>query len=535
MSSYNTIQQHQPLRVPHSWGTAERRFVAQLEEVLDDIYRRFGRLRWEDLGKVLQHRFTSADGKISQLEQTAEQFEVRLSELGTPEELANAILRINHDGIFLLGGAVDMQTDNFAITSLADGEEMLHLDKQGLDVPLVSADVIRSPSVVSVHQGSTLAFSGGINASLANLPPYLTQTVSLYVPPGTYAEDIVISGLCGPGALLILPDDGVIVQGSISVVNCSCGVSWFNGTLLSTGAEALRASCSQQVSIHGLRIQGTGELADYGDGAWCDHGTLDLTNCVFERTHHCIRVGSGGHITAINNSGGAASSGVYTPVANSGYALYAEPGGTILTTGTAPTGMQGTANVQLNTPGVASIFGDTSSASSDGTVISPVNTLTLQSVECGRLRIATDKSTSAFTSSAPFQGRSFGYDNWGAWFFGDQLAEVRGKRIKAARLTVTRATAWGSESAAAVNLYTHSWSSRPTATFSRTTLDNTFSASFASVQLARGEAVVIDLPSTVLRGLENGSVCGFAVARQGSYTQMEGACTLTIELESEST
>lgn len=53
-SDYSTIQGHEPLRVPQGWQQQERAFVVQLEEILDDIYRRFGRLRVQDLGKDLK-------------------------------------------------------------------------------------------------------------------------------------------------------------------------------------------------------------------------------------------------------------------------------------------------------------------------------------------------------------------------------------------------------------------------------------------------------------------------------------------------
>ena len=51
---YSTVQQRQPLRVPAHWNTDERMFVAQLEQVLDDIYRRFGRIRLKDLSPELR-------------------------------------------------------------------------------------------------------------------------------------------------------------------------------------------------------------------------------------------------------------------------------------------------------------------------------------------------------------------------------------------------------------------------------------------------------------------------------------------------
>lgn len=52
---YSTIQQHEPLRVPSGWGASEKRFIAQLEEIFDDLYRRFNRLKMSDLGQELQN------------------------------------------------------------------------------------------------------------------------------------------------------------------------------------------------------------------------------------------------------------------------------------------------------------------------------------------------------------------------------------------------------------------------------------------------------------------------------------------------
>lgn len=45
---------HEPFRIPQGWTGQERRLVAQMEEVFDDLYRRFGRLRIEDMGKDFQ-------------------------------------------------------------------------------------------------------------------------------------------------------------------------------------------------------------------------------------------------------------------------------------------------------------------------------------------------------------------------------------------------------------------------------------------------------------------------------------------------
>ena len=67
---YSTIQQHPALRVPKGWGQQEKMLVVQLEEILDDIYRRFGRLRLEDMGKAFRKQLSDDEGNIASLELT---------------------------------------------------------------------------------------------------------------------------------------------------------------------------------------------------------------------------------------------------------------------------------------------------------------------------------------------------------------------------------------------------------------------------------------------------------------------------------
>ena len=72
--TYNTIQQHDPIRVPSNWAGQERTFVAQLEQIFDDIYKRFGRLTLTDLSEATAESLKDGslleDGavKASQLE-----------------------------------------------------------------------------------------------------------------------------------------------------------------------------------------------------------------------------------------------------------------------------------------------------------------------------------------------------------------------------------------------------------------------------------------------------------------------------------
>ena len=65
---YSTIRQHEPLRVPDGWGAKEKRLIAQLEEILDDIYSRFGRLKITDMSKPLQNDIEKAANATFEIE-----------------------------------------------------------------------------------------------------------------------------------------------------------------------------------------------------------------------------------------------------------------------------------------------------------------------------------------------------------------------------------------------------------------------------------------------------------------------------------
>jgi hypothetical protein len=72
MESNKNIHQYEPLRVPKNWGTEERKVLLQLTDILDDIYRRYGRLRLEDLASSLRTEITDATGNIATLTQSAD-------------------------------------------------------------------------------------------------------------------------------------------------------------------------------------------------------------------------------------------------------------------------------------------------------------------------------------------------------------------------------------------------------------------------------------------------------------------------------
>ena len=65
---YSTIQQHQPLRIPNGWSGQEKQLIVQLDEVFDDIYKRFGRLKLSDLSEGLRKTLSDTEGAIATLE-----------------------------------------------------------------------------------------------------------------------------------------------------------------------------------------------------------------------------------------------------------------------------------------------------------------------------------------------------------------------------------------------------------------------------------------------------------------------------------
>lgn len=101
MSKYTTIQQHEPLRVPEGWGTQEKRFIAQLEELLDDLYRRFNRLKISDLGDELRTIIQTDHASIEILNDTITLTAGEGMEIGT--------VSITKGGITVTGGEITIQ------------------------------------------------------------------------------------------------------------------------------------------------------------------------------------------------------------------------------------------------------------------------------------------------------------------------------------------------------------------------------------------------------------------------------------------
>lgn len=121
-NKYTTIQQHEPLRVPSGWGQQERAFIAQLEALFDDVYRRFNRIRMRDLSEPLQSTIQeSADGVTevkTSIVQTNAQIALKLDKTAPSVGVSNSAIVIDTDGIHINSeGSIDVDGGTVNIKS----------------------------------------------------------------------------------------------------------------------------------------------------------------------------------------------------------------------------------------------------------------------------------------------------------------------------------------------------------------------------------------------------------------------------------
>ena len=136
MSDYSTIQQHQPLRVPQDWSQL-RSMISQLEEILDDIYRRFGRLRVQDLGKDLRQFLEDTEGNFVEIKADIDGIELtvgnkydKVSGISIIQDgieiSGNKYVKIKSGSLFQVqsGGTVDIfATDDNSVIRFGGTEE----------------------------------------------------------------------------------------------------------------------------------------------------------------------------------------------------------------------------------------------------------------------------------------------------------------------------------------------------------------------------------------------------------------------------
>ena len=207
---YSTIQQHQPLYAPKGWNEEEKRFVRTLQGILEDIYKRYGRLGINDLSKVFRGTVTGLEsdmgavqGNVTTLAGAFEQLNTAVATLNTTKlaktELLDAVYPIGSlymsvsaaDPNTLFGGTWERLKDRFLLAAGdtyaagATGGEAAHtltveeMPSHSHEIQYISAET--GDSVAGVKGAPTanwwsadyIRATGG-GAAHNNMPPYLT-------------------------------------------------------------------------------------------------------------------------------------------------------------------------------------------------------------------------------------------------------------------------------------------------------------------------------------------------------------------------
>ncbi len=214
---YSTIQQHQPLYAPKGWNEEEKRFVRTLQGILEDIYKRYGRLGMNDLSKVfrgtvngLESDMGAVQGNVTTLAGAFEQLNTAVATLNAAKldkaELLDAVYPIGSlymsvnaaDPNTLFGGTWERLKDRFLLAAGdtyaagATGGEAAHtltveempshnhslsdqIDKNSIKLGSMGGDTNYALSKRAASYDHNLATNNtGGGAAHNNMPPYLT-------------------------------------------------------------------------------------------------------------------------------------------------------------------------------------------------------------------------------------------------------------------------------------------------------------------------------------------------------------------------
>lgn len=99
MSRKPFMRQYAPLKTPSHWGEEEKRFVRQLCDTLDDIYKRYGRLSLKDLNEGFRGTVTGLESGVASNRQNVTTLSQALNLLDSTKLDASALL----DGVYPVG------------------------------------------------------------------------------------------------------------------------------------------------------------------------------------------------------------------------------------------------------------------------------------------------------------------------------------------------------------------------------------------------------------------------------------------------
>lgn len=327
---YTTYQQHEPLRVPEGWNTQEKKFVGQLEEILDDIYRRFGRLRMKDFEPATREAIEDAgEGYIelkTEVEQQAGEIALRATRTEVQEGLAEKLdadapsVGVTNTAVVIDPDGIDLSTsENGQIVSRVGDEIELQIDKDGVNGKHGVFDILEAPNIVQCFEGGNAPWKGTIQATIDALPKFLKAETSITIPAGTYNESLVIMGFMGADLNLInAANEKVTILGQIKVHSCSNWVR-IQGTTqglfevypvndVNTYQSTIDAQNVGLLSVWNLMISGFRNITQIQQrtltGIFISGCRFAVQYCVIEYVNQCVVISDGSSGTVIDCKGG---------------------------------------------------------------------------------------------------------------------------------------------------------------------------------------------------------------------------------------
>ena len=255
-------------------------------------------------------------------------------------------MELTEDAINMVGGEINIATDDMEIRGINDGEEIMSLDPDGLSADRV---VVRrhfsAPNAVLKHLSAVIPWCGGIQQSLDSAPHYLTEDALLTVPAGVYREDVRIRGFVG-AKLTLLFSEGATLIGTVTVSDCS---------RVTLEAQALGDGCiypdsakdtvvvdgSACLTLKNLYISGyrerTGLIQGSTHAVLVRGGCCHIDGCGLEYADYGALFTDSATGFVQNTRGGQSGA---DPLLNCNllYGLYAKNGAHVAATGTTPMG-----------------------------------------------------------------------------------------------------------------------------------------------------------------------------------------------------
>ncbi|MBR5232337.1 MAG: hypothetical protein IKW00_08870 [Clostridia bacterium] len=432
---------------------------------------------------------------------------------------SNSHMELTQDAINMVGGEINIATNDLEIRGVEDGDEIMSLDPEGLSARRVAVtEHFSAPNVVLSHHSATAEWKGGIQKSLNALPKYLARHTLLTVPAGTYEEDITISGFLG-AKLSIYLEEGVRICGTLSISCCDyvsiSTEALGNAAIYASTANSytVQIEACRYVNLKSLQLSGfrgrSASVVGTATVVHCTASNVMMRECCVEYASTQAIYTNATTFTCLNCIGGSGSTSASSN-ANLQYGVVAVYGSHGVIFGSSPmsaNGNNGNTSATLITYNAPSKAGGM-------TYVAPAQVTRSFAISkhCTYLYGESRKQDTSTTEF--YQGRygeyTSGMNNWriGAMWFASAAAELANKTIVSAKLTLRRSSGGWSN---AVNVYlgkvalkenafnsTYSPTFTPSSTYPKGSLKREAEASFDVTDLMSsiqaGEAIGVYEP-----------------------------------------